>query len=455
MKSKNVVKSKRVVIAGAGRAGSLIAKWLSRDSDIEVVLIDEDKDALDRLMKDCDISSRLGDVLDLNTIQDTLLQGCDLFVSVLGDEKINLIAGTCAKGFQAKSVAAVVSDEVFLRNEVLYESILGVDYLLSPDHLAASDIADFVEYPGALVAESYGNDRIQFFEVRVYKKFKHSGKTLKEIMDSLKGKFVIGYLQSGKEVILPDGETKISSGDIVGLFGKRDDILKNMKVFTGDWEKKKRVAILGGSNITLSLVRLLKDKVNRVRIFEKDRGRANELSELLKSRPVDIVNGDPLDDQTMFEEVKDYDVFVSPTNDDERNLLASLIAKDIGIPYSVSVVYNMQFAEVMEKFGVDLAVVPYVSLANKVLRIVYNDIVGHLLSLRGVEIAEYSVNSDFKYLNRPLKDIRPDLGGVVAGIIRGETAIIPVGDTEIKEGDRVVLVCRTEDVEEMNKKFLG
>lgn len=455
MRSKGLTKSKRVVIAGGGRAGSLIAKMLSKDKEIEVVLIDEDKVVIDRILKECDISTRLGNALDLGTIQDTLLPGCDLFISVLGDEKVNLIVGACAKGFQAKNVASVVSDEVFLRNEVLYESILGVDYLLSPDYLAASDIADFVEYPGVLASESYGNDRIQFFEIRVRKNFEHNGKTLRDIMDSLKGKFVIGYLQSGKDVILPDGDSEIHSGDIIGLFGKRDEVLKNMKVFTGDWERKKRVAVLGGSNITLSLVRLLRDKVSRIKVFEKDKDRANELSEILKTNVVEVVNADPLEDQDVFEEVKDYDVFVSPTSDDERNLLSSSVAKDIGIPYSVSVVYNMQFAEVMNRFGIDLTVVPYVSLANKVLRIIYSDIVGHLLNLRGVEIAEYDVKSGFKFLGKPLMDIRRDLGGVVAGIIRDETAIIPVGDTKIREGDRVVMVCKAEEVEEMNKKFLG
>lgn len=453
MKSKNNLKTKNVVIAGAGRAGSLVAKWLSKDKDIGVTVIDKSKESLDRLRKSCDITTCIGDALDLESIQSTLLQGCELFVCALGEEKTNLIVGACAKGFQAKNVAVIVSAPVLVKNEFLYESLLGVDYLLSPDYLAASDIADFVEYPGVLVAESYGNDRIQFFEVRVHKKFRHSGKTLREIMDSLKGKFVIGYLKSGRKVEIPTGDSIISSGDIIGLFGKRDEILKNMKVFTGEWEKKRRIAILGGSNITLGLVRLLKDKVSRIKIFEKDMNRASALSEILKSGSIDIENVDPLEDEGAFSEIKEYDVFISPTNDDERNLLACSVAKDLGIPYTVSVIYNMQFAEVTERFGIDLIVIPYVSLANRVMRIMYGDIVGHLLNIRGVEIAEYDVKPSFKWLSMPLKDIRQDLGGVVAGIIREDSAIIPTGESELKEGDRVVIVSESGKMEELSKRF--
>jgi trk system potassium uptake protein TrkA len=104
----------------------------------------------------------LGDAQNPSLLQEVVSLGCDLFVSVLGDDRANLISCSCAKNFGATNVVALVSDPVYIDNSFLYENILGIDYFLSPDQLAATDIASFVEHPGLLVSEEYGNDRIQF-----------------------------------------------------------------------------------------------------------------------------------------------------------------------------------------------------------------------------------------------------------------------------------------------------
>jgi len=441
----------KIVIAGAGRAGSLLAEMLYKDN--EITIVDYDKSALDNLAGLSDVTSQLGNAQDPSLLQGLLSSGCDLFISTLGDDRSNIIASSCAKNFGAGSVSALVSDMVYINSSILYESILGIDYFLSPDQLTATDIANFTESPGLLVSEEYGNDRIQFYELRVWNQFKGSGKTLKEIMEVIKEKLVIGYIKSGRQVDIPTGETRINSGDILGIFGKHDSMARAVKVFAGDWEKKKRVVILGGTSISVQIIRALKDKVSVVKLFEKDKKRAEELSQILSKYKVDIVNDDPLDNRSQLMAVKDFDVFIAPTHDDERNVVACLLAKDIGIPYAVSVIYNKQFGELVDRFGIDFSVIPYYSFLNKVLRIVYQNTVKHLLNIRGIEIAEYEIKKSFKFLNRALKDIRYDIGCVVAGIIREEQAIIPTGDDVIKEDDRVVIVTKADKFNDVSKLF--
>ncbi len=336
---------------------------------------------------------------------------------------------------------------------MLYENIFGVDYFLSPDRLAATDIVSFTESPGLLVSEQYGNDRIQFYELRIWNQFKENGKSLKDVMEVIKEKLVIGYIKSGKQTEVPTGETKIKCGDILGIFGKHDSMARAVKVFAGDWNKKKRVVILGGTLISIQIVSSFKDKVSVVKLFEKDKQRAEELSRILSKFKVDIINDDPLSNRSQLLAVKDFDVFIAPTHDDERNVVAGSFAKDIGIPYVVSVIYNKQFGELSDRFGIDYSVIPYYSFANKVLRMVYQSTVKHLLNIRGIEIAEYEIKKNFKFLNQPLKDIRFDIGCIVAGIIRNEQPIIPTGEDVIKENDRVVIVTKAEKFNEVSKLF--
>ncbi len=443
----------KIVIAGAGRAGSLLAEMLYKDND--VMVIDHNKTVLDNLTGKVDVGVRVGNALDPVLLQEVVSGGCDLFISTLGDERANVIASSSAKNFGAVKVVALVSDMVFTDGAFLYEGIFGIDFFLSPDQLAATDIINFSESPGLLVSEEYGNDRIQFYELRVWNQFKENGKTLKEVMGLIKDKLVIGYIKSGKQVEVPTGDTIIKSGDILGIFGRHDSMARAVKVFAGDWNKKKRIIILGGTTISIQIVRSLKDKVSAIKLFEKEKQRAEELSRVLSKYKVDIINDDPLNNRSQLIAVKDFDVFIAPTHDDERNVVAGSFAKDIGIPYVVSVIYNKQFGELIDRFGIDFSVIPYYSFVNKVLRIVYQNTVKHLLNIRGIEIAEYEIGKTFKYLNKPLKDIRFDIGGIVAGIIRNEQPIIPTGEDMIKENDRVVIVTEAEKFNEVNRIFQG
>ncbi len=444
----------KIIIAGAGRAGFLLTEMLCKGNDVYV--IDRNKEVLDIISSRFDVSVRLGDAQNPGLIQEIVMSmESPLFIATLGDDRSNLIACSCAKNSGAERTVSLVSNSVYSDNAVLYETILGVDYILSPDQLVALDIASFAENPGLLISEEYGDDRIQFYELRIWNNFKDSGKTLKEIMEQLKVKPVIGYIKSGKKVEVPTGDKVIKSGDVLGIFGKRDSIVLTTKIFTGDWNKKKRVAILGGTNISVQIVRALKDKVAVIKLFEKDKGRARELSEVLSKYKVDIINSDPLFDRAELNTIKDYDVFIAPTNDDERNVVAASLAKDIGIPYVVSVIYNPLFGELVEHFNIDYSVIPYSSFANRVLRIVYQNTVKHLLNIRGVEIAEFEIGKSFKYLNKELKDIRPDINCVVAGVIRNGEAIIPTGTDVIKENDKVVIVAMADKFKEVSEIFSG
>lgn len=442
----------KIVIAGAGRAGSLLAEMLYKDND--VMVIDHNKTVLDNLTGKVDVGVRVGNALDPVLLQEVVSGGCDLFISTLGDERANVIASSSAKNFGAVKVVALVSDMVFTDGAFLYEGIFGIDFFLSPDQLAATDIINFSESPGLLVSEEYGNDRIQFYELRVWNQFKENGKTLKEVMEFIKDKLVIGYIKSGKQVEVPTGDTIIKSGDILGIFGKHDSMARAVKIFTGDWNKKKRIVILGGTLISVQIVRSLREKVSVVKLFEKDKQKAEELSRMLsKYKTVEVINDDPLNNRSQLFAVKDFDVFIAPTHDDERNVVAGSFAKDIGIPYVVSVIYNKQFGELIDRFGIDYSVIPYYSFVNKVLRMIYQNTVKHLLNIRGIEIAEYEIKKNFKFLNRPLKDIRFDIGCIVAGIIRNEQPIIPTGEDVVKENDRVVIVTKAEKFGEVSKLF--
>lgn len=443
----------KIVIAGAGRAGSLLAELLYKDND--VIVIEHDKEVLDSLSVRIDVGIRLGNAQNPSLLQEIVSSGCDLFVATLGDDRTNIISCSCAKNFGATRVVALVSDTVYIDNSFLYENIFGIDYFLSPDQLAATDIANFVERPGLLVSEEYGNDRIQFYELRVWNHFKENGKPLREIMNPEKDLLVIGYIKSGKQVEIPTGDTIIRSGDILGVFGKRDNIVRATRIFVGDWNKKKQVAILGGTNISVQIVRALKDKVSIIKLFEKDRDRAEELSEILSRYKAEIINDDPLFNRSLWVSIKDFDVFVTPTHDDERNVVAASLAKDIGIPYVASVIYNKLFGELIDRFSIDFSVIPYFSFVNRVLRIVYQNTVKHLLNMRGIEIAEFEITRAFKYLNKELKDIRYDIGCVVAGIIRNEQPIIPTGSDVIKEKDRVIIVVKADKFNEVSRIFTG
>ncbi len=443
-----------VFIAGGGRVGFHLARLLSIENH-DVTVIEKDPNRVKRVDYTLDVSTIEGTGVSVMLQKEAGVGKADLFVSATGDDEVNLIAAATAKGLGAGQVVARVDDPTYLEANILYETVLGVDYLLSPEALTALDIVKYVENPGLVASESFARGMVKLQQMRVTKSPTSGGKTLKDI--DLPPGVLLGVISRKGNALIPHGDSIVEPGDVVTLIGKKDRMASVKDLFQGTDPKLERIVVMGGGSIGFHLAQVLQNRQVKVKVFDWNMERCKVLAATLDKAKV--VNRDATTREALAEEhVEDADVFVSTTDDDERNIMAGVLAKEVGVTHTISVVHQPDFVPLVGKLGIDHAVTPRASFANRVLKLVHQKSVSSLAVLEEgqVEVLEFKVTGETPILGKTLKDAferRVAPGVLVASILRGEHVIVPRGDDEILAGDALILIAAPGSLESVTKLF--
>ena len=265
---------------------------------------------------------------------------------------------------------------------------------------------------------------------------------------------LVGLISRNGVAIIPRGDTKIEVHDLVTLIGQKEQMDNVQKLFQGTEPSIRNVVIAGGGTIGMHLATIQEQRGRKVKLMEWNPNRCNELAAALKQTTVvcrDATSRVALEQ----EHVEDADMFVSATKDDERNIMAGVLAKEVGADQSVAVVHQPDFAPLVSRLGIDYAVTPRASIANRVLKLVHQKEVSSLSVLEEgqIEILELPVASDAPVIGKQLKDVRFPKDSLVTTILRGDNVIIPRGDDELHAGDSVIVISSSDSLEGVQKIF--
>ena len=437
-----------IFIAGGGRVGFHLARLLSASKQ-EVSVIESDPDQLEQIDYALDVSTAMGDGASALLMQSLGVSGADLFVASMGSDETNLISAAMAKGLGAKQVVARVDKPMYIEANILYESVLGIDYILSPDSLAALEIANYIEHPGILFSENLGRGLVQICQLRVDQSPMTGGKTLKDVVPPGSG-VLVGMINRAGASIIPHGDAVIEKGDHITLVGQHDKMAAIQRLFLANAPKPSRVAIMGGNTLGFLLAQAIEGKMKSLKIFERREDRCDFLSTRLERTK--IISRDASTRVSLEQEHLDNtDVFVAATGDDERNIMSAVLAKEVGARKVVAVVHHPDFAPLVARLGIDHAITPRACVANRVLRIVHQGQVTSLTVLGEgqIEVAEIEVGSASPVLEQPIKDWKSKFprGALIATVLRGDKVFVPSGNDQVLAGDSVVLIASSESLE--------
>lgn len=439
-----------IFIAGGGRVGYHLARLLSTEHQ-DVTVIEQNPDIVEQIDYALDVSTATGDGSSIMLLQSLNVGAAGLFVASMGNDEKNLIAAATAKGLGAKVAVARVDSPMYMESNILYETVLGIDYILSPDSLAALEIANYIEHPGILSAQDFGKGKAQMLQVRAAKSPTRNGKTLKDVIRPGSG-VLLGVIERDGKCMIPHGDSIVEPGDLVTFIGTHESIDQIQRLFHGEEVKPRRVAIMGGGTIGLRLAQALEDKMKTVKVFERHEERAQRLAEKLARAKVvcrDATSRVALEQ----EHVDTMDMFVAATGDDERNIMAAVLAKEVGARSVAAIVHQPDFAPLVKRLGIDLAVTPRASIATRIMKMMYRGDVTSLAVLGEgqVEIVEMAVRDGVSVLGQPLKDLRMPRGALVATIIRGDSVLIPSGNDAIMAGDSVIVIAAAKSLDAVRK----
>jgi trk system potassium uptake protein TrkA len=195
--------------------------------------------------------------------------------------------------------------------------------------------------------------------------------------------------------------------------------------------------IIGGGRLGLTTAKLLREHDHEIVIFEKEKEVAEEIA---KELDVLVIHSDGTDMGRLEDAgLDDVDVFMPLTGSDETNLMVSQIAKD----RAKKIIARSNREEnrlLYEKLGVDNALVPLATSATAFRDAVIKDIKTLFILDGEFEVTEHVIRNESSVVGRSIKDIKFPADARIIILYRGDKPIVPIGDTKIESGDRVVIL---------------
>ena len=215
----------------------------------------------------------------------------------------------------------------------------------------------------------------------------------------------------------------------------------------------RRVMIAGATRIGIHLARLLEQSKREVVLLDADEERCRKAGEKLEKTLV--VHGDVTDRSLLIQEnVDTFDAFVATTRVEEYNVMAALMAKQLGVDMTVAVINQPELKQFLETLDIDLAVAPRLSTVGAILKHVHADDEELSLQNTGEErIIQLKVHDGSAIAGRSIRKAGLPAHSIIAAVVRGEEVILPRGDDVILPGDHVIAYALSEAVTKLEKMF--
>jgi len=444
----------KVIIVGAGEVGFHVARFLSLEK-IDVVVVDTKKENLRKVSEELDVAVLEGHGGSPSVLEEAGAEDADILLAVTDSDETNMISCLIAKAmFRIKRRIARIRNPEYLQNEVLLNKYnLDIDPAISPELESASAIVRLIGVPRASIVEDFEDGIIKVVGYKVPAASPLAGRRLEEIKQKFGEQFLVGIIQRDSRIIIPGGSDRLEVDDIIYFPVMKDDIDRTMTFICGEKVKPVRnVMIAGGGKIAYYVARELEDTDVNVKIIEREADRCKFLSKSLR-RAV-ILHGDGSDRALLEEEnVKDMDVFAAISNNEELNIMASILARKLGVRKIITIVNRTDYIPLANSLGIESVLSPRLITASSILRYVR---MGEILSLTAIaedraEIMEAGVKVGAAIGGRKLKDARMPTGALVGAVIRGERVMIPSGEDVIEEGDRIIVFATRESIRDVEK----
>ncbi len=422
-----------VVIVGAGEVGVHVAERLSKEGQ-QVVVVDTEPERLDYVQSHLDVGVVEGNGASPSVLERAGIGGASLFVAVTSVDEVNLVGCMAARGKPGLVRVARVSNPDFYAEAARRPERFAVDVMINPERELALDTLQLLQSTAATDIAAFADGKLQLISLQVAEGAPIINRSLAQVTAEVGPLPVLTTaIERNGETLIPDGSTIVRAGDQVYVVATKDAVKHAVELTGHHHAELTRVMIAGGSVEAYYLAQLLGEHKVHATMLVHDRPRAQELAEKLPKTL--ILNGDATDIELMeVEGVGDMDAFVALTDEDQTNILSSLVAKHSGARQVVTLVNKLEYVSLARRIGLDAAVSPQLSAANAILRQVRRGSVTRVATFKDTdaEAISFTVSSASPVVGRPLAQVEFPEGTIVAEIIRVETVIVPLGTDQLK-----------------------
>jgi trk system potassium uptake protein TrkA len=397
-----------------------------------------------------------GNGASMRVLEQARVADASLVIATTDLDEVNMLACILAKQAGARTTIARVRDPVYDTDLALTSNgtYPGVDVAINPEHQAAADIARLIKNPDSSEFDYLAGGKVQIVSYTVEPDSPVAYTYVREL--DIATATLVAILRDG-DVLIPRGDTAILPGDKVFVVGRRGV----SSVF--EWRagreatRLQTVSIIGGSSIGYYLARALEPLAAHgvhIKIFEKSLERCRTLAEAFPR--LTVVQGDPSDLEVLQDEnAQGSDAAAVVDDNDQSNLLTGYLLKRMGVPRVAVSLKRTEYLPFTGPMDLDATVVPRVSAAAAILKMIRGD---HVLSLAllkeaRAEVLELLVSEECPACRIPLRDLGVPQGAIIGVLVRNGQVIVPRGDTIILPGDHVIVFTVESAREETARLF--
>ena len=434
----------KIIVFGANDIGSMIASEFYTDNDITV--IDDEHNKSDIFNK-LDVGFIAGNGSNIEILKLADIKNADVFIACTSSDELNIVACLTAKRISTVRTMCFVRKEEYksslgIAKDAEYNCDFYIDNIIWPEELMMQEIFRIITVAKALDVENFADGRARLLEYKIAKNSILVNCMVKNC-EFPKDTLIVGITRDG-ELFIPNGETVLHEDDKVIFMGLSHSLDILAGKFFHEKEFVKTVTIIGGGNVGLKLAKNLEDLKLKLKIIEKGEKRCEYLAQELSNAL--IINGDGTDLELLNEEdICSSDVVVSVTNNDEKNLLCSLLVKHMGAKRVISRVSKTTNVALFERVGIDIAISSKTAALNEIKNNIKDTNIGILATVeqgRGeVLVIELSDN----YETKKIMDLKLPAKAIVGVIQRRKRIIIPNGATQVMSGDNLIIFTTSEN----------
>lgn len=443
-----------IIIIGAGEVGFNLAKLLSYEKH-DIVIVEQSEERLKRAQDNLDVKVIAGSGSSYSTLQQAGIKQADMIVTVTNNDEVNLIACMIANEYKVeKKIARVKNREFTMPDAPLNAQKLNVDLIIHPESEVATAVVNLLKQTAATYIIDFAGGKIILIGIQLDHNCKILEKSLFQVTESYpKLTFRTVAIQRRDRTIIPGGNDIFINGDRVYVTCKKESLPELLKLAGKENVNMENIMILGGGQTGAEIARRLEDDLN-VKIIESNADKTNLLADRLEKSLV--IKGDGRDINLLaLEGIIDMDAFISVTGDDETNIISCLMAKHLRVPRIISLINKMDYTPIIPTIGIGAYVSKQMVTVDNILKFIRRGSIVSLASIPGVaaEAIEFITKEGARITRKKVRDLHFPKGALLGAVVRDEEFFIPIGESRIKNGDKVVVFALPTAIKEVEKMF--
>lgn len=431
---------KDIIIVGTGTVGYSLAQTLSPKHN--VIVIDKNTEVLNKLQESIDVLGVSKDAKDPDAYRYLNNKEFDVFIAVTDSDEVNILSALISDDIiTSKKKIMRLNNKYFAKSSIAQK--LSIDHTIFPLVSTAESIETLLEFSKANNVKSFFDTSLKLVSICV-KDSNMVGSTLSSFLNF--GVMVVG-VERNKEFLILDMDEVLENGDLVYFFGEAQNVKSLCLDVNDDIVKKvKKLTIFGAGDLSVEIANRLIEHNIQIKLIDNDKNKCKHASEVLQDK-ASVINCE-YNEQSVFEDEQVHlsDMVIAAGEDDEKNIIKCLKAKEYDISQVIAINNDTKYYDLMNSMDIVAVRGPKLNAYYSIMDMINSsDLISqkHYSIGRAISFSRQVVEGSL-LIEKTIEPISTKANSISL-IVRGEEILPFVDEMKIEYGDIVMIFTTIEE----------